>query len=60
MPIYAVNSLKINILLLPLEKSLIVQIRLYGSYNFNLSMNKTIISTVLLTLSSNLNVLKIL
>ena len=36
-----------NILLLPLEKSLIVQILLYGSDNYNLSMNKIIISTVI-------------
>ena len=36
-----------NILLLPLEKSLIVQILLYGSNNYNLSMNKIIISTVI-------------
>ena len=36
-----------NILLLPLEKSLIVQILLYGSDNYNPSMNKIIISTVI-------------
>ena len=36
-----------NILLLPLEKSLIVQILLYCSDNFNPSMNKIIISTVI-------------
>ena len=36
-----------NILLLPLEKSLIVQILLYGSDNYNLSTNKTIISAVI-------------
>ena len=36
-----------NILLLPLEKSLIIQILLYGSDNYNPSMNKVIISTVI-------------
>ena len=36
-----------NILLLPLEKSLILQILLYGSDNYNPSMNKVIISTVI-------------
>ena len=35
------------ILLLTLEKSLIVQILLYGSDNHNLSMNKIIIFTVI-------------
>ena len=42
-----VNLHNSNILLLPLEKSLIVQTLLYGSINFNLSMNKIIISTVI-------------
>ena len=36
-----------NILLLPLEKSLSVQIIPYGSDNYNSSMNKIIISTVI-------------
>ena len=36
-----------NILLLPLEKSLILQILLYGSDNYNPSMNKVIVSTVI-------------
>ena len=36
-----------NILLLPLEKSIIVQILLHGSDNYNTSMNKIIISTVI-------------
>ena len=36
-----------NILLLPLEKSLIVQILLYGSDNYHPSMNKIIISAVI-------------
>ena len=52
MLLYAVNSLKIFIittyyLLLPLEKSLIVQILLYGSDNYHPSMNKIIISAVI-------------
>ena len=36
-----------NILILPLEKFLILQILLYGSDNNNPSMNKVIISTVI-------------
>ena len=36
-----------NMLLLPLEKSLIIQILLHGSDNYNPSMNKVIISTVI-------------
>ena len=48
MRVYAVNSLTILIItLLPLEKSLIAQILLYGSDNYNPSMNKIIISTVI-------------
>ena len=53
-PTYAYLSHKLfdnlhnnNILLLPLEKSLILQILLYGSDNYNPSMNKVIISTVI-------------
>ena len=42
-----VNLHNNNILLLPLEKSLVVQTLLYVSDNFNLSMNKIIISTVI-------------
>ena len=42
-----VNLHNNNILLVPLEKSLFVQTLLYGSDNYNLSMNKIIISTVI-------------
>ena len=45
-----VNVHNKNILLLPLEKSLILQILLYGSDNYNLPMNKIIISAIVFSI----------